>query len=383
MKKKQKNNGIIAFCLFRYFPYGGLQRDMLRIGKICQSNGLGIRVYTMRWEGDVPEGFDVRIVKASGFSNHARALNFSQEIQKLLKNEPVNAVVGFNKMAGLDIYFGADMCLAERLAGRAWLYRLMPRARTFLKLEEAVFGEKSKAFAMLLAQKQIEDFTKHYKLSSDRYELLPCAAAEKYFLQSSNDELQSLRQQYNIPQDAFLILEVASNFHGKGVDRAINAIAALPPEKRKKCYYVVIGSDSASKMLRLAKNEGIADRVIFTGARDDVEIFMQAADFLIHPARVENTGTTIAEALAANLPVVCTASCGYSGIVLDCRAGIVLTEPFQQAELDRAVEKMVDKKLLKGLSACAEELGTRQKLSGLDTRAAEIITDFANGKFKP
>ena len=47
----------IAFCLFKYFPYGGLQRDFLRIALETQARGFNIRVYTLEWEGDLPAGY--------------------------------------------------------------------------------------------------------------------------------------------------------------------------------------------------------------------------------------------------------------------------------------------------------------------------------------
>ena len=49
----------LAFCLYKYFPFGGLQRDFLRIALACQARGHTIRVYTLDWEGDVPLGFDL------------------------------------------------------------------------------------------------------------------------------------------------------------------------------------------------------------------------------------------------------------------------------------------------------------------------------------
>ena len=45
----------LAFILYKYFPYGGLQRDFMRIALECQQRGHGIRVYTPIWEGEVPE----------------------------------------------------------------------------------------------------------------------------------------------------------------------------------------------------------------------------------------------------------------------------------------------------------------------------------------
>ena len=51
----------LAFVLYKYFPFGGLQRDFMRIALECQRRGHKIRVYTLIWEGDVPEGFEVLV----------------------------------------------------------------------------------------------------------------------------------------------------------------------------------------------------------------------------------------------------------------------------------------------------------------------------------
>ena len=49
----------LAFVFYKYFPFGGLQRDFMRIALECQARGHAIRVYTPIWEGEVPAGFDV------------------------------------------------------------------------------------------------------------------------------------------------------------------------------------------------------------------------------------------------------------------------------------------------------------------------------------
>ena len=42
----------VALCLFKYFPYGGLQRDFLRIAKELKARGHEIRVYVQSWQGE-------------------------------------------------------------------------------------------------------------------------------------------------------------------------------------------------------------------------------------------------------------------------------------------------------------------------------------------
>lgn len=54
----------LAFVLYKYFPFGGLQRDFMRIALECQRRGHQIRVYTLIWEGDIPEGFEVLVAPA-------------------------------------------------------------------------------------------------------------------------------------------------------------------------------------------------------------------------------------------------------------------------------------------------------------------------------
>ena len=49
----------LAFILYKYFPFGGLQRDFMRIALECQQRGHHIRVYTLIWEGEIPEGFEI------------------------------------------------------------------------------------------------------------------------------------------------------------------------------------------------------------------------------------------------------------------------------------------------------------------------------------
>lgn len=45
--------GTLLFCLFKYFPYGGLQRRFIQIATACQARGAVIHVLTFEWEGAI------------------------------------------------------------------------------------------------------------------------------------------------------------------------------------------------------------------------------------------------------------------------------------------------------------------------------------------
>ena len=134
----------LAFCLYKYFPHGGLQRDFLRIAEECQRLGHDIRVYTLSWRGPIPRGFEVTIVPVTALTNHTRYERFSAWVQNQLVRDPVDTVIGINKMPGLDLYYAADSCYEEKARSqRSWLYRLLPRYKHFSRYEKAVFGRDS------------------------------------------------------------------------------------------------------------------------------------------------------------------------------------------------------------------------------------------------
>ena len=82
----------LAFTLFKYFPYGGLQRDFLRIALACQARGHAIRVYTLSWQGDIPAGFEVVQVPVKALTNPRRYEKFAAWVGQDLTQRPADRV---------------------------------------------------------------------------------------------------------------------------------------------------------------------------------------------------------------------------------------------------------------------------------------------------
>jgi UDP-glucose:(heptosyl)LPS alpha-1,3-glucosyltransferase len=139
MKKGRHAVMDLAFAIFKYFPYGGIQRDLVRIAGQCVTAGHRVRIYTLEWRGDVPPGVEVIEVPVRGLANHRRYARFARRLQDALAQCPADLVVGMNKMPGLDVYFAGDGCFVEAARRkRSSLYRLSSRYRLFAAFERAV-----------------------------------------------------------------------------------------------------------------------------------------------------------------------------------------------------------------------------------------------------
>ena len=373
---------VLAFCLYKYFPFGGLQRDFLRIAMACQARGHQIRVYTQSWEGERPEQFEIIIVPTSSGTNHGRNAQYCEWVMAHLKQHPVDRIVGFNKMPELDVYFAADVCYAQKVAEeKGFFYKLTPRYKHYAAFEKAVFQKGKATQLMMLTPHQITHFEKHYGTESDRFHMLPPGiAVDRKYDQQIVDAKRIYREKNQIPESAFLLLQVGSDFKRKGVDRTLKAMAALPENIRNNTLLMVVGQDKPGKYQRLAETLGIAKQVSFFSGRNDIAELMAAADILMHPAYQEAAGIVLLEAIVAGLPIIVTEVCGYASFIDKAQCGVVVNEPFEQIVLNRALcDSLQDTQKRTQWVNNAKYYADTEDLYSLPEKAADIILGCSNG----
>ena len=332
-----------AFCLYKHFPYSGLSLDMLRIANECVQRGHKATVYTGSWEGDVPVGVDVVIVKHFGLTNHTRAGSFHRKLRKCLQGTNYDVVVGFNKIPGMDIYYCGDYCYVGRSFLRhSFFYRFTPRFIYFSSFERGVFEASSITNILSLSDREKAIYQQYYLTQDSRFLCLPPTLEKARW--GNLEQLPSrdaLRRSLGIEDDENLVLLIGSGFATKGLDRAIIAMSVLPQEMLTKTKLFVVGQDKIEPYQRLAKRLQVSEQVHFLGGRNDVPALMKAGDMLLHPAYAETTGGVLLEAIVSGLPVLATPVCGYAPHIKLAEAGHVLRKRFSQEELNSKLEEML------------------------------------------
>jgi len=331
----------IAFAIFKYFPYGGLQCDMMRIAAELAERGHSLTIFCHTWEGRRPENIRIVDLEVSGWSNHARAQDFADAFRAELRKGSFDVSVAFNRFGGTDFYFAADnpfYLTAVRNVGHLGAL-LLPRYRSFIRQEREVFSPEAKCRIFCITPYQMKAYRHIYNTQKKRCILLPPGISPDHRRPAdteAGERRSRTRCSLGVADGETMLLSVGSGFRTKGVDRSIAALASLPQDYLQNTRLFVAGRGREKPYLALARRLGVDDRVTLLGERSDITDLMLAADMLIHPARNEAAGSVLIEAIAAGTPVLCTGNCGFADQV-EAAHQVVLHMPFRQRELNRAL----------------------------------------------
>ncbi|MCF6355932.1 MAG: glycosyltransferase family 4 protein [Candidatus Polarisedimenticolaceae bacterium] len=365
----------LAFVVSLWFPFGGMQRSLLRIAQTCVARGHKVDIFTGEWQGERPADIGVFELDTKASTNHRSNDLLAERFAEAIAGQGYDCRVGFTKLPGLDVYYAADPCYAARVEEtKPAIYRISSRYRVFKRQERAVFQPGTQTEVMLIAHQEQVKFIKHYGTEPERFHLLPPGInRQRLMANGPEDDRRVLREAFGISEQEWLLLLVGSRFHTKGVDRVVRSLATLPAEQRARCRLLVVGHGKDGPFRRLAKRLGVAGQIIFTGTREDVPRFYRAADVLIHAPRNENTGTVLIEAMICGLPVLVTANCGFAFHVRDADAGMVVPDPFDQGRLDRGLAAFLASPQREAWVGNGPAYCERTDLYSLIERAADVI----------
>ncbi len=364
--------------LYKYFPYGGLQKDTLRFAQEGRRRGHQMTIACTSWEGERFEGVDVVLLPAHGLSNHARMEAFAKEVREYRRCHDFDAVLTMNRIPGGDFYFVADSCMGKWLTQRhsKLALSLLPRYRTYLRHEALLCSSHAHTSLFYIAEKQRNEYQEWYDLPNSRFVWLPPGMDERCTLPHDATERQARRHELGLDDETAALFLVGTNLLRKGVDRVLAAVGNLPANV--KVRFFLAGNDSPRKDSMLVRRMDVSpERFTFLGARSDVPSLMQAMDLMVHPAREEGTGTVLVEAIASGLPVICTQVCGFENYVR-AATGTVVPEPYRQESLNGMLTKCLEQ--LPELRCRTCEYARTQDFTGRSRVAIDRMEEFAKAR---
>ncbi len=158
-------------------------------------------------------------------------------------------------------------------------------------------------------------------------------------LPAGEDGKGEARQALGLPAQGLCLLFVGNDYRKKGLGTLLQVLATLP----EQVVLAVVGNPAhIPEFRRRAESLGIAGRVFFLGALQDVAPAYRAADALVHPTLEDTFAMVVLEAMAHGLPVVASSAayCGISGLLSHGVNALLLDDPRSTQELGAALQRI-------------------------------------------
>ena len=180
------------------------------------------------------------------------------------------------------------------------------------------------------------------KFKAGKVEYVPGVGidVDKFANVSEKEEYRKkIRDMYNIPDDATVILSVGELNSNKNHETILKAILNI---KNDNIYYIICGIGDKKERLEQISRDGKYPRLILPGFCKNVIEYYYAADIFAFPSKREGLGLAALEAMACGLPLITSNVHGINDYSVDGETGFSC-KPNDVIDFSRGIEKCVKK----------------------------------------
>ena len=155
---------------------------------------------------------------------------------------------------------------------------------------------------------------------------------------------EAAREQIQLGADQFVLLLVGNDWLNKGLPVLLGAMGRL---RELPLQLLVVGQDDPSPYQSIIRAGSLDGRIHFLPPRKDVEFYYAASDVYTGPSKEDALPLPPAEAMACGLPVLVTAQCGISEIIVDGQNGMVMQDPMNADDLAAKIRLLYEDHVLR------------------------------------
>ncbi|MDI6813412.1 MAG: glycosyltransferase family 4 protein [Deltaproteobacteria bacterium] len=189
----------------------------------------------------------------------------------------------------------------------------------------------------------------------------------------------SLLKQLGLPEDALLVIQVSNIINWKGQDILLEAMKTVSKNHAKSVLIFTGGTPLGeeayeAKLRKMAKFNGLENRVRFCGFQEEVSSFYQAADVLVHvPSYPEPFGRTVLEAMQLGKPMITSNSGGTAELVQHGVTGLLVPPGDAKALASALLSLLSDESLRQKLGTKAAKVAQERYSPQKIARKIEAI----------
>jgi glycosyltransferase involved in cell wall biosynthesis len=158
---------------------------------------------------------------------------------------------------------------------------------------------------------------------------------ERFYPAKKMEEKSKLRDQFNISQDAFVIISTGSCSHIKNHQDIIKALSLI--QEKINCVYFHLGKGAMEQEEKeLAEKMGVLQMIRFLDNQDNVRDYLVAADLFLMTSKFEGLSIAALEAMACGLPSVLYNAPGLRDLIKNDDNGYLI-EPNYRLLADKII----------------------------------------------
>lgn len=150
-------------------------------------------------------------------------------------------------------------------------------------------------------------------------------------------DIEKVKEELNIPKDAFVLLSVGELIHKKN---HMSVLKALHKINNPNIFFIIIGIGADTVLLNNAVKElNLSNNVKFLSYQKDIERIYHISDCLVHVPFREGLGMAPLEAMACSKPLITAYINGIKDYTENEVSGLCVS-PFSVDEISLAIERM-------------------------------------------
>lgn len=291
---------MILAILTQLFGVGGIERIGRHTAVVLEAYareiGMPCRIYSL----NEPTGTHELNVGGSGITIHGFGRNKIQLIRNALKHaRNLNMLyLGHPRLAPLSCLLRVVnpriYCVTATYGIEVWAPLPLPY-RLCLKMANTI-TTLSTFSARKIAERQ--------GIPLERIVVIP-PALDPEFTHRKDDSHTTAASRSQV-RTLLTVARLVSSEGYKGIDTVIYALRKIIPEFPNVQYIVVGDGDDRPKLMQLARESGVADRVHFVGSKsgDALAHYYSTCDIFVMPSSGEGFGMVFLEAMSFGKPVI-------------------------------------------------------------------------------
>jgi glycosyltransferase involved in cell wall biosynthesis len=261
---------------------------------------------------------------------------------RIIKEEGVEIVATHSSV---DSWAGG---IAAKLTGKRLVrfrHNLYPPGRD--PLTRLIYALPDRIIAI---SKTVRDVLFQSGMKNQRITVIDSSVDTRIF----SPEAEDLRKEFSIPPETLVIGNTSTFTEVKGQEFLLKAFNTL--SRKIPCLLLFAGRLNEPFRSRYLSHveEGLRDKVVFLGHRDDIPRVLKTIDIFVYPSVLEGLGTALLEAMALEKPVLVSDIPTFRDFITDTVNGIF----FRAKDSDDLAAKVF---LLLGNETLRKRLGSNAR----------------------